>query len=65
MRIISQTKELRRYEPETVKDRFGNEIEMTLCEELDTESSRWEETWKDRAIDEMVVFKSWFQVGEF
>ena len=38
------------YEPEIVKDRFGNEIEMTLCEELDPESWRWEPFFAIRKI---------------
>ena len=50
MKIISQTKDFRRYEPEIVKDRFGNEIEMILCEELDPESGRWEPFFAIRKI---------------
>ncbi len=42
MKIISQTNDFRRFEPEVVKDRLGNKIEMILCEELDPESGRWE-----------------------
>jgi hypothetical protein len=42
MKIIHETKDFRKYEPEIVKDRLNNNIKMTLCEELDPESGRWE-----------------------
>ena len=57
MKIISQTNDFRRYEPEIVKDRFGNEIEMILCEELDTESGRWEPFYAIRDFHNVVQSK--------
>ena len=50
MRIVHETKDFRRYEPEVVKDRSGNDIEMILCEELDPESGRWEPFYATRTI---------------
>ena len=57
MQIISQTNDFRRYEPEIVKDRLGNEIEMILCEELDTESGRWEPFYAIRDFHNVVQSK--------
>jgi hypothetical protein len=34
--------EFRKYAPEICEDEMGNEIAMTVCEELDPESGRWE-----------------------
>jgi len=50
MRIVCETKDFRRYEPEMVKDRLGNNIAMILCEELDPESGRWEPFYAIRTI---------------
>jgi hypothetical protein len=57
MKIISQTNDFRRYEPEIVKDRLGNKIEMILCEELDTESGRWEPFYAIRDVYNVVQSK--------
>ena len=57
MKIISQTNDFRRYEPEIVKDRLGNKIEMILCEELDTESGRWEPFYAIRDFRNVVQSK--------
>lgn len=51
MKIVHETKDFRKYEPEIVKDRLGNDIEMTLCEELDPESGRWEPFYATRLIN--------------
>ena len=50
MRIIHETKDFRTYEPEIVKDRSNDNIEMTLCEDLDPESGRWEPFYAIRII---------------
>ena len=50
MRIIYENNHFRRYEPEIVKDRLNNNIEMTLCEECDPESGRWEPYYTIRTI---------------
>ena len=50
MRIVYETKDFRRYEPEVVKDRSDSDIEMILCEELDPESGRWEPFYATRTI---------------
>ena len=50
MRIIHETKDFRKYEPEIVKDRLNNNIKMNLCEELDSESGRWEPYYAIRTI---------------
>ncbi len=52
MKIIHESKDFRKYEPEIVKDRLGNDIEMTLCEELDPESGRWEPFYATRIINQ-------------
>ena len=57
MKIISQTKDFRRYEHKIVKDRLGNKIEMILCEELDTESGRWEPFYAIRDFHNVVQSK--------
>ena len=57
MKIISQTNDFRRYEPEIVKDRLGNKIEMILCEELDPESGRWEPFYAIRDFHNVVQSK--------
>ena len=57
MKIISQTNDFRRYEPEIVKDRLGNKIEMILCEELDPESGRWESFYAIRDVYNVVQSK--------
>ena len=57
MKIISQTKDFRRFEPEIVKDRLGNKIEMILCEELDPESGRWEPFYAIRDFHNVVQSK--------
>jgi len=51
MNIIHETKGFRKYEPEIVKDRLGNDIEMTLSEELDPQSGRWEPFYATRLIN--------------
>ena len=51
MKIVHETKDFRKYEPEIVKDRLGNNIEMILCEELDPESGRWEPFYATRLIN--------------
>jgi len=50
MKVIHETKDFRTYAPEIVKDRLNNNIEMTLCEELDPESGRWEQFYSIRTI---------------
>ena len=50
MRIIHETKDFRNYKPEIFKDRLNNNIEMTLCEERDPESKRWEPYYAIRTI---------------
>ena len=50
MKIIHETKDFRTYEPEIVKDRLNNNIEMILCEERDPESGRWEPFYTIRTI---------------
>ena len=50
MKLVHETKDFRRYEPEMAKDRLGNDIEMILCEELDPESGRWEAFYATRTI---------------
>ena len=50
MKLVHETKDFRRYEPEMVKDRLGNNIAMILCEDLDPESGRWEPFYAIRTI---------------
>ena len=50
MRIVHETEDFRKYEPEIAKDRLGNKIKMILCEELDPESGRWELFYAIQAI---------------
>ena len=57
MKITYETNDFRKYEPEIAKDRFGKEIEMTLCEELDPESARWEPFYAIRHIHHVVQAK--------
>jgi len=52
MKIIHETKDFRTYKPEIVKDRLNNNIEMTLCEELDPESGRWEPFYAIKRIED-------------
>lgn len=40
MKSQTETADFRTYKPETVKDRHGNLVRMTLCEEL--VGGRWE-----------------------
>ena len=51
MDITYETDDFRKYEPELVEDRTGTQIEMTLCEELDPESGRWEPFYVTRKRD--------------
>ena len=50
MKVIHETKDFRKYEPEIVRDRLNNTIEMTLCEEFVPESGRWEPFYAIRTI---------------
>jgi len=50
MKTIHETKDFRKYKPEIVKYRLSNSIEMTLCEERDPESGRWEPYYAIRTI---------------
>ena len=52
MKIIHETKDFRKYEPEIVTDRVNKNIEMTLCEELDAESGRWEPYYSIKKIED-------------
>ncbi len=53
MKILHETEDFRKYEPEIVKDRLGNDIEMTLCEDLDPESGRWEPFYVTQTIKQV------------
>lgn len=50
MKIVYETEDFRRYEPEVVRDHWGNNIQMILCEELDSESGRWEPFYAESMI---------------
>ena len=45
-KLRTETADFRTYEPITARDRFGREIEMTLCEEL--VAGRWEPFYSTR-----------------
>ena len=53
MKVIHETKDFRKYEPEIVTDKLNNNVEMTLCEERDPESRRWEPYYAIRTIKQV------------
>jgi len=50
--VRDETNDFRRYQPFIAKDRSGNAIEMILCEEMDTESARWEPFYAIKGIED-------------